>query len=76
MPFPKTYADLISAGFKFSKFGTCAGCHARVEWWHTSSGTLMPMNEMPDGNSEAVTHFATCPYAKSFRKRQAAGAAK
>jgi hypothetical protein len=71
MSFPKTRSDLISAGYQFVKPGTCAGCHKAVEWWAMPTGLRMPMNEMPDDNSEAAVHLVTCPFARSFRKKAA-----
>ena len=68
MAFPKTYSELRRAGYSFSSHGTCSGCQAPIEWWNTPTKSRIPMNPMPSGESEAVSHFATCPKAKDFKK--------
>ena len=77
MFFPKTRSDLISAGYALSVrgVGVCGGCHKKIEWWITPAGKRMPMDLMPDDTSAAISHFTVCPYAKNFRKRQAAATA-
>ena len=42
----------------------CRGCGDPVYWIKTKAGQNMPLN--PDGTS----HFATCPKANQFRKKE------
>jgi hypothetical protein len=42
----------------------CRGCRALIYWIKTAAGKAMPVN--PDG----VSHFATCPDAKEFRRKK------
>ena len=42
----------------------CRGCNALIYWIRTEKGKAMPVN--PDG----VSHFATCPDAKEFRRKK------
>jgi hypothetical protein len=69
MPFPKTADELKAAGYAFDNDATCRGCGADIEWWITPRGSKLPMDPMPRGTSEAVSHFATCPDAPTFRAK-------
>ena len=68
MAFPKTFAELTQAKYKFDNHAKCRGCHKDIEWWITPTGKKMPFNLMPDIESPAVSHFATCPDAEEFRR--------
>ena len=68
MPFPKTLDELKSAGYVFSNHATCRGCGADIEWWSTPKGSKICMDPMERGSSPAISHFATCPDAGSFRR--------
>ncbi len=67
--FPKTREELERAGYKFSGFKKCGGvtCSAEIEWWTTPKGKAMPFDRMPNPDSPAITHFATCPDAPRFK---------
>lgn len=53
--------------------GTCRSCQAPIAWIVTDSGARMPLDlrtvEQRDGVTMAQTHFATCPHAKGWSKR-------
>lgn len=70
MPFPKTKAELVKAGYIFNKPGTCTGrrCKAAIEWWITPTGKDMPMDPMPKDDSEATPHWGTCPDRVNFKR--------
>jgi len=65
MPFPKTEAELITAGYHFESVGICRGCHAKFEWWQTPKGRMMPLDI---GTLEP--HWATCPQRELFGKKK------
>jgi len=54
----------------------CRGCGQEIGWIETVKGASMPVDPekviiiTKDGRSESgfVSHFATCPEAKRFRK--------
>ena len=64
MPFPKTEAELIAAGYTFEKQGRCQSpkCKAEIEWWRTPKGKAMPLDA-----GDLTPHWSTCPDAASFR---------
>lgn len=68
MAFPVTRDGMKSAGYEFSDLGRCRGCDASIEWWIAPSGRKMPVNPMPNAESPAISHFASCLKADSFRK--------
>jgi hypothetical protein len=41
-----------------------------MEFWNTPEGKSIPMDCMSDPDSPAVSHFATCPVADRFRKKE------
>lgn len=54
--------------------GRCRGCGAAIAWIVTDKGRRMPVNleewRPTDGTSvRGESHFATCPDAKRFRKK-------
>lgn len=66
--------------------GVCRGCLAEIEWYETVGGRSMPMNvgaravSVKGREKNAVlafaaadTHWATCPGAKSFKKKRGEG---
>lgn len=67
MPFPTTRLELKLAGYDFIAIKTCP-CGATMELWDTPAGKTMPMNPMESDQSEAVSHWATCPKAQQFRR--------
>jgi len=69
MPFPKTKRLMIEAGYTYHEQKRCP-CGERMELWNTPKGELLPMNPMPDDDSEAISHFATCPKATQFRRKK------
>jgi hypothetical protein len=69
MAFPKDRAAMITAGYKKLSTFVCRGCGEEMEFWYTPQGKNIPMNAMPNDDSEALSHFATCPEAKRFKKR-------
>jgi hypothetical protein len=70
VPFPKTRDEMIAAGYKFQNVSRCKACQAEIEWFETPRAKKMPFNEMPSGNSLAISHFSTCPEADLFRKEK------
>jgi hypothetical protein len=66
--FPKTFEEMKSQGYVFENDATCSGCGEEIEFWATPKGKRMPMNSMPNSTSPAVSHFATCKDADSFRR--------
>lgn len=69
MPFPKTWDELIAAGYEWQNDAECRGCGAEIMWFKTPKGSNIPMNRMDRGSDPAVAHFSTCPEADSFRKK-------
>ena len=68
-PMPYTREGLLRAGYQFTGTGVCNGCDEMVEWWRTPNQKPAPFNRMPDLQSQARSHFATCTKAKSFRRQ-------
>ena len=64
MPFPENIDELRTAGYVSGGKSTCK-CGASLHWWTTPKGKKMPMN-----TGTAKPHFATCPLASSFRKKE------
>lgn len=64
----KTRDQLIETGYKFENHGVCRSCKAEIEWWTTPKNARSPYDLMPTGSSQAISHFATCPDAASFRR--------
>ena len=64
----ETRASLEAKGYRFSSKGICKGCKADVQWYVTPKSAWTPMN-MPDAEGKFENHWATCPSAKSFKKR-------
>jgi hypothetical protein len=60
MPFPRTFAALKAAGYRFSNHGRCGRCQAEIEWWTRSDGKSLPFDPMPRDESPAVAHAVTC----------------
>ena len=67
MPFPATKEAMMRAGYTYSVNKVCP-CGAAMELWETPAGKLMPMNPMPEEESPAVSHWATCEKATQFRR--------
>ena len=70
MGFPKTRAEMVDQSYQ-RRVGrsVCSGCGSAIEFWRTPKGKEMPMDPMPFPESPATPHWATCPKAESFRKR-------
>jgi hypothetical protein len=69
MPFPATRQALVEAGYTFMANKVCP-CGSRMELWHTPKDQTIPMNPMPEAESKAESHFATCPKAVQFRRHK------
>ena len=67
MPFPKTIEELVKGGYEFDSQSTCRGCRAAIAFYRTPKGKHMPLDIAADGSCQS--HFATCPNAKEFRRR-------
>ncbi|MDE2102773.1 MAG: hypothetical protein KGL39_36350 [Patescibacteria group bacterium] len=67
MPFPATFSALKAAGYRFDNHARCKGCGQEIEWWFTPKGRKLPFDLMPNDDSPAVAHFATCPDVDQFR---------
>lgn len=52
----------------------CRSCGAAIVWGQTSKGAAVPVNvdqvRMVGGKGYGVTHFATCPEAREWRRHQ------
>jgi hypothetical protein len=50
--------------------GKCRSCGAAIVWMVTSRGKQMPVDAQTVGvpDVKPVSHFATCPQAKKWRK--------
>lgn len=46
----------------------CRSCQAPVVWVRTPAGHPMPVN-LPVEGQPVMSHFATCPQSKTWRKR-------
>lgn len=68
MPFPETRIAMEEAGYSYATLKICP-CGASMELWNTPKGATMPMNPMPDPDSPAVSHWATCEKAEQFRRK-------
>jgi hypothetical protein len=60
---------MIEAGYKYLTNKTCP-CGAPMELWLTPKDATMPMNPMPEADSKAESHFATCVKAAQFRRQK------
>jgi hypothetical protein len=69
MPFPATKEAMMRAEYTYTTSKVCP-CGATMELWMTPSGKLIPMNPMPQEESPAVSHWATCEKAAQFRRHQ------
>ena len=69
MNFPTTRKSLEEAGYEHTSNAHCRGCGAAMEFWSTPHGRSMPMDLMPQEDSPAISHFATCPEAPRFRRK-------
>lgn len=65
---PNTRRALITLGYGFRGNNNCRDCQEPMEWWKTPAGKMAPYNPMPDEDSPALSHFATCKFAANFRK--------
>lgn len=68
MQLPAAKAELNDAGYSFSKKALCRKCQARIEFWRTPKGTLIPLNI-----GTVVPHWSTCPYANETRAAERKG---
>jgi hypothetical protein len=78
MPLPTQVKELQAAGYAYEDKGVCGGCGAKIEFWKTPAGNLMPFRVFEIRETESdpgskvvrldrITHFADCPQAKKFR---------
>lgn len=67
---PQTRAELIRRGYQYVGTKTCTAveCGKRIELWRTPNQATAPYNPMPDENSHAQSHYATCTRAAQFRR--------
>jgi hypothetical protein len=67
---PQTRAELIRRGYQFVGNKTCASieCKRPIELWRTPNNRLAPFNPMPEADSHAQSHYATCVRADAFRR--------
>jgi hypothetical protein len=68
MPFPQTLKEMTEASYQFQDHAVCRGCGDDIEWWQTPNGKKIPMNPVNASDDKAVSHWATCSDAPSFRK--------
>lgn len=75
-PWPKTHAELLTAGYTVINYATCKGptCNTTVYFYKTPKGNKMPLsvvNPNPDADNsqwEYQPHWADCPDEKRFRR--------
>ena len=67
-PMPKTRRELLQYGYQFCDSDDCRGCGKHIEFWRTPNGNRAPYDPMAGVDSRAVSHFATCTHASSFRR--------
>jgi hypothetical protein len=65
-----TRAELEESGYKRTNYGKCRGCFVPIEWWLTVNERPAPYDLMPNPDSEAVSHYATCTVAERFRTKK------
>jgi hypothetical protein len=65
MPFPQTEPELKAAGYRYSNTGRCRGCGAMIAWYHTPTGKTIPLDD-----ATFEPHWATCPKADEFRRKE------
>lgn len=55
------------------KIEACRSCHASIVWAKTKTGHAVPLDlghvKRENGYTELLTHFATCPQSKAWRKK-------
>jgi hypothetical protein len=68
MPFPATCQAMQEAGYRRTSYSRCKGCLAPIEWWTTPDHKNLPMEPMPQPESEAISHWTRCPHAEEFRR--------
>lgn len=66
---PKSRREMLEQGYQPTGNGTCRMCHVPIEWWRTPNGSKSPHEPMPELDSPMLSHFATCPFEKQFRRR-------
>lgn len=65
MPFPKTEAELKAAGYTFEGSSKCKKCPARILWWKTPKGKMMPLDL-----KTYEPHWGSCPARDEFKKKK------
>lgn len=67
---PKTRAELLQRGYLYvgNKLCDSPGCRAPIEMWRTPNQKIAPFNPMPEMESHAQSHYATCNRAADFRR--------
>lgn len=63
-----TRIGLLKRGYEFKGSANCKGCGLHIEWWKTPKGFNAPYDPMPDENSKAVSHHATCKNPAAWRR--------
>ena len=53
---------------------TCRSCHAPIAWGDSPTGKRTPY-DVVDGRPTTISHFATCPDAKTWSRNGTAGQA-
>lgn len=70
MAFPATRKEMEEQGYRCKTYTRCRGCDASMEFWYTPNGKSIPMDPMPHEESPAKSHYASCPLAKTFRRKK------
>lgn len=65
---PKTRHELLARGYQFLGNRDCTGCGRPIELWRTPNQHTAPYDPMPQIDSHATSHFATCSRASQFRR--------
>lgn len=65
---PRTRHELLARGYQYIGNKECGGCGKPIELWRTPNQKTSPYDPMPQIDSHATSHFATCTRASSFRR--------
>jgi len=66
MALPTTDGELKVLGYIKMDDAKCSKCYAPITWYRTPKRKLMPMNRVT-----LIPHWASCPFAKDFKRGKA-----
>ena len=65
----ETRREMLRAKYVFKSLASCKGCGAKIEWWRTTKGRMMPFDPIADDNVKVVPHWGTCPKRDQFKSK-------